>query len=90
MSKNFTYLVKFQNQPYADSLYKEGLIYMNPLSYFQKLEDNNLRGDMYENLAAWWQPNKTNVFINPTFIPLQLHFQQLVHKAGMRLGQIAG
>ena len=44
-------LIKFGQKVHLEELYRKGVIYMNHLSEFLKLDDNVLRGDKYESLA---------------------------------------
>jgi len=40
--------IKFGSEENIKSLYENGLIYLNTIDYFQKLEDNDVRGDKFE------------------------------------------
>jgi hypothetical protein len=44
-------LVKFSHFNHVCQLRDEGLLYMNNLPYFWKIEDENLRGDKYDGVA---------------------------------------
>ena len=50
MNENAT-LVKFGEYKHIRQLQSEGLLYMNNLPYFQKIEDNELRGDKFDGIA---------------------------------------
>ena len=41
-------LIKFGHQEYLLQLQDEGLLYLNHLPYFWKIEDEELRGDLFE------------------------------------------
>ncbi|MCK5602822.1 hypothetical protein KAR91_13155 [Candidatus Pacearchaeota archaeon] len=56
--------VKFSKNEHTTSLQKEGLIYMNPVSYFQKLDNDKHRGDGKENLTHVWQPDQVMLRMN--------------------------
>ena len=56
--------VKFSKNEHITSLQKEGLIYMNPVSYFQKLVNDEQMGDNKENLTHVFQPDKVELKIN--------------------------
>ena len=65
-------LFKFGKQCHIDSLV-HGRLYMNPLSYFSKLEDDELRSDSHEGQELWLQSDSSPVYITingvPTLIP---------------------
>jgi hypothetical protein len=67
MSKPLIYfLVKtFSEQSHADQ-FLDGLLYMNSLDYFIRLEesDSSGRGDRHEGVNAWLQPNEIQLEIN--------------------------
>lgn len=48
--------LKFGRQEHMLEFLQNGIIYMNPLSYFKNIEDNNLRGDNYEGVHQIWNP----------------------------------
>ena len=52
-SKNTTIhaFLKFGEEENMKSLYEEGIIFLNPIEYFRKYEDNGLRGDKYEGIS---------------------------------------
>lgn len=43
--------LKFGNETNLKDLYENGTIYMNPIQYFRKIEDKELRGDSYEGAS---------------------------------------
>jgi len=43
-------LFKIGQKEHMEALLKEGLVYMNPLSYFRQLEDGSPRSDPYEGI----------------------------------------
>lgn len=43
--------LKFGEEKHINDLYHNGTIYMNPIQYFRKFEDNELRGDSYEGVS---------------------------------------
>ncbi|MBC3540065.1 hypothetical protein ACFSC6_04255 [Rufibacter sediminis] len=51
MEINLFGLIKFGQKVHMEQLYKSGVIYMNHLSEFVKIEDNELRGDKHESLS---------------------------------------
>ncbi|WP_159817115.1 hypothetical protein [Colwellia sp. 20A7] len=55
----------FENERYRDD-FLSGKLYMNRLSYFQKVEEDATanRGDRHEGALAWLQPNKILMKIN--------------------------
>jgi hypothetical protein len=46
--------LKFGNQRDVEDLLLNGTIYMNPVQFFRKLEDEELRGDKYEGVSRIW------------------------------------
>ena len=51
MKINLFGLIKFGQRIHVEELYRKGIIYMNHLSEFLKIDDNVLRGDKYESLS---------------------------------------
>jgi hypothetical protein len=43
--------LKFGSQKDILDLYENGTVYMNPIQYFRKFEDGELRGDKYEGIS---------------------------------------
>lgn len=48
MIATITLLVKIGKEEHIRDLYENGTVYLNPLSYFRQLEDQQLRGDIDE------------------------------------------
>lgn len=44
--------LKFGQEEHIRDLYQNGTIYMNSIQYFRKLEDGELRGDIYEGVNS--------------------------------------
>ncbi|MCS6937178.1 MAG: hypothetical protein NZ610_01215 [Candidatus Bipolaricaulota bacterium] len=57
-------LIKFQDKlEYLEDL-QRGKLYMNTLRFFMELaEKDNFRGDRYEGLVAWYQPDRVTIKI---------------------------
>lgn len=66
----YFFVKTFENASYA-SQFLDGLLYMNTLDYFVKLEtsDSTGRGDRHEGLGAWLQPKEISFEINGMQIP---------------------
>ena len=62
-------LIKFQDEPYVKPFYEQGSIYMNPLSYFQTIDDDHIRGDKLENSTHFLQSHKISTSINKQLVP---------------------
>ncbi|SFC30827.1 hypothetical protein SAMN05421780_104196 [Flexibacter flexilis DSM 6793] len=43
--------LKFGQEEHITDLYQNGTIFMNPIQYFRKIEDGELRGDKYEGIS---------------------------------------
>lgn len=43
--------LKFGSEKDMNELYRKGIIYMNPIQRFREIEDNELRGDIYEGVS---------------------------------------
>lgn len=58
-------LIKFQDKlEYLQDL-QNGLLYMNTLRFFKELAGkDDFRGDRYEGLVAWYQPDRITIRIN--------------------------
>lgn len=50
--------IKFTDEKYVDSIVNEGLLYMNNLEYFSNIEDEFVRGDKDDGLAASYDSRK--------------------------------
>lgn len=46
-----SFFLKFGNEINIKDLYENGTIYLNPIQYFRKIEDGELRGDSYEGAS---------------------------------------
>jgi hypothetical protein len=64
MTKPIFFLLKiFEKKEYAEDFIK-GRLFLNRVSYFKAIENNDdKRGDEYEAVYAWLQPNKTKISI---------------------------
>lgn len=51
MKHTIKLLLKLGSEKNILDLYKNGTIYMNPIEYFKKIEDGELRGDKYEGVS---------------------------------------
>lgn len=60
------YFVKIFSEPSHSDQFFDGLLYMNALEYFVRLEESEstLRGDRHEAVSAWLQPNEIQIEIN--------------------------
>ncbi|MEG0010305.1 MAG: hypothetical protein RR721_17030 [Aeromonas sp.] len=66
MSKTIFFLVKiFDNKKYAQD-FVDGKLFANRLSYFRRLEEHDKanRGDKYEGVVSWIQPEEASLVIN--------------------------
>ncbi len=65
----YFFVKTFEKQEYADQ-FLDGLLYMNTLDYFARLEgdENSGRGDRYEGVDSWLQPNKIQLQINDVIL----------------------
>lgn len=66
----YFFVKTFSESSHAEQ-FLDGLLYMNSLTYFAKLEesDSSGRGDQYEGIGAWLQPHEIQIEINGTPIP---------------------
>ncbi|MEJ8802618.1 hypothetical protein [Pontibacter sp. H249] len=55
-------LIKFGERAHMESFYKQGIMFMNNLSAFRKIEDGELRGDKHE--ALYEQKEISNIRIS--------------------------
>lgn len=70
MNKRIVFFAKvFDNKTYADD-FIQGKLFSNRLSFFRKLEENENanRGDKYEGIVSWYQPDQIQVKINDRII----------------------
>lgn len=56
-------LVKFGCLKHLQELQDAGLLYMNNLPYFWKIEDDELRGDPYDSIVALERGTKARIFL---------------------------
>lgn len=54
-------LVKFGQKCFMDDLVHRGIVYLNPLSHFIKLESDELRADPHEGADHCWQPDNVTI-----------------------------
>lgn len=64
MNVNLFGLIKFGQKSHMLQLYEDGVLHMNHLSEFLKIEDNLLRGDKYESLSEIKVINDIKIFLN--------------------------
>lgn len=67
MSKPIIYFfVKTFSEPSHADKFLDGLLYMNPMDYFVRLDECESigRGDRHEGVSAWLQPNEIQLEIN--------------------------
>lgn len=57
-------LLKFGAPEHMEQLVKEGVLFMQPISYFIALEDNASRGDKHEALSEYHQGPGTSIVID--------------------------
>jgi hypothetical protein len=55
------FLIKFGNYEHLLQLRDEGLLYMNPLPYFWKIEDEELRGDPFDGVSKIERGHKVTI-----------------------------
>ncbi len=64
MSSRIYLLIKvFDKEEHADAFIQKGAMYCNTLGYFKKYEDE-LRGDAYEGITDWHQPDQITLTIS--------------------------
>jgi len=75
-SMNILSLIKFGKKEHLEQLLLDGTFYCNTIDYFTKIEDNELRGDHYENVFNIRNyPKGTIIEVTPydnSFKPLKL------------------
>jgi len=54
-------LIKVGQKDHIHSLQNDGLLFMNPVKYFQQVEDNSLRGDKEEGIGSLHQINNLSI-----------------------------
>lgn len=63
MKKQIFFLLKvFEKREYAED-FINGKLFLNRVSYFKKIEEQEDRGDKHEATDAWLQPNKVSLKI---------------------------
>ena len=70
MNITLHYLIKIGKKEHIDDLQKNGTIYMNPVSYFNSIEDNGLRGDTDEGITRIQQLGYLTLFDNGKELPI--------------------
>ena len=84
----YAFVKIFEKEQYANE-FIFGKLFMNTLRYFKEYRDTTgeLRGDPYEGIAAWYQPNKINLQIGDHIVPsseiaypIAAHDQELLNK----------
>lgn len=61
MRINVCSLIKFGEKIHMESFYEDGLLYMNSLEVFRKIEDGELRGDKHEALYEQKEINNIRI-----------------------------
>jgi len=63
--QNFIFFARFISSEYVESFVSDGLLYMNNIEHFRKIDNENiaLRGDIFEGLAASYDSTKVQTFI---------------------------
>lgn len=62
--KEIVAFVKIGEKEHIDEFYYNGLIYMNPINYFKKIEDRKLRGDVHEGRCLVSQGDTIRLKLN--------------------------
>lgn len=84
----YAFVKIFEKEQYAED-FISGKLFMNTLRHFKEYRDTagELRGDPYEGLTAWYQPNKINLQIGGHIVPsseiaypIAVHDQELLDK----------
>lgn len=63
-AKIYTLIKIFDTEAHADAFIENGEMYCRTLGHFKKLEDGELRGDVYEGIISWLQPDQISVSIS--------------------------
>ena len=73
MTDDILRLFKFGKKEHIEQLYREGLLYLNTLDYFTRLEGDGVRGDKDEGLSMSLQPEiaKLQIKIGETYEPVR-------------------
>lgn len=65
MSKNIYLLVKvFDKEEYADAFIRKGEIFCKTIGQFKQIEDDAARGDQFEALSDWFQPDQISLMLS--------------------------
>ena len=66
------YFIKFGKEIYINELINHGIVYFNPLSFFKKIEDDEVRSDNLEGAVRIEQVKDIKVYHEGKFIAQQL------------------
>ncbi|HEH9411617.1 TPA: hypothetical protein SIA28_000160 [Aeromonas salmonicida] len=65
MDSRIMLLIKiFDKEEYADTFLNNGEIFCQTLEHFKRIEDAGVRGDAYEAVSSWYQPDKVSLVIS--------------------------
>jgi len=65
MSSRIYLLIKvFDKEEYADAFIQKGEMFCRTLGEFKKIEDSGVRGDAYEGVTDWHQPDQISLTIS--------------------------
>lgn len=65
MSSRIYLLIKvFDKEKYADAFIQKGEMFCRTLGDFKKIEDDGVRGDAYEGVTDWHQPDQISLTIS--------------------------
>ena len=65
MSSRIYMLIKvFDKEEYADAFIQKGEMFCRTLGGFKKIEDDDVRGDAYEGVTDWLQPDQITLTIS--------------------------
>lgn len=65
MSSKIYLLIKiFENEEHADAFVKKGEMFCKTLGEFKKIEGDGARGDTYEGVTDWHQPDQISLVIS--------------------------
>ncbi|MCS3455317.1 hypothetical protein M2366_001384 [Aeromonas sp. BIGb0405] len=65
MDSRIMLLIKiFDKEEYADAFLNNGEIFCQTLESFKKIEDAGVRGDTYEAVSSWYQPDQVSLIIS--------------------------
>lgn len=88
MSTIYAFIKIFEQEQYAKD-FVSGKLFMHPIRYFKDYRDaaGELRGDPYEGVVGWYQPNKIGLQIGGHVIqssdiayPVAIHDPELLNK----------